>query len=60
MPPRHWPAFAAASAAMPAVRGPSVLAVVSYVVALGIGLRRAPVQAAETGDRPAARAGCTF
>ena len=52
-PPDHWPAFAA-SAVLPAVPGLPVLRVVSYVVALGIGLRRAPVQAAETGDRPAA------
>ena len=63
MPPDHWPAFAAASAVLPAVPGPPVLLVISYVVPLGIGLWRAPVQAAETGDpggRPAARAGYAF
>ena len=62
MPPDHSPAFAAASAVLPAVPAPSVLPVISYVVPLGIALRRAPVQAAGTRRRrrPAARAGYAF
>ena len=53
MPPDHGPAFAA-SAALLAVVAPSVLLVISYLVHLGIGLWRAPVPTAETGDASAA------